>query len=157
MPWVLDGNNLASGGDRERVRRAALAVARGERVRIVLFFDGAPPAGSADRESLGPVEVRYVADADRAIVERLRAGGRGWRLATDDRRLAMLARGCGAAVVPGAAFWQKASAAGSAGEAGGERGSAFSGGRGYAEGVERLAESPRRVPRRPLPTGRKRR
>ncbi|HUK14625.1 MAG TPA: hypothetical protein VLW17_15105 [Thermoanaerobaculaceae bacterium] len=157
MPWLLDGNNLASGGDRERVRRAVLAVARGERVRMVLFFDGAPPAGSGERERLGPVEVRYVADADRAILELLGAGGRGWRLATDDRRLAMLARASGAAVVPAAAFWEKASAAESGAGESAQRPVAPSGGRGYAEGVERLPESPRRVPRRPLPARGKRR
>lgn len=60
MPWILDGNNLARGGNRERVRRAALALARTERIRLVLFFDGAPPAGSPDTERLGAVDVRYV-------------------------------------------------------------------------------------------------
>lgn len=107
MPWILDGNNLARGQGRERVRRAALALARAERVRIVAFFDGAPPGGSPPVERLGAVEVRYVPDADAAILELLRQGGRGWRLASDDRSLGVRARGAGAQVVGGSEFWAK--------------------------------------------------
>jgi hypothetical protein len=88
VPWLLDGNNLAGGGDRAAVRRAALAIARRERVRIVVFFDGAPPPGGAEAEALGPVEIRYARRADDAIVAFLRGAGRGWRVATDDRALA---------------------------------------------------------------------
>ena len=106
MPWVLDGNNLARGGDRERVRRAALALARRERVRILVLFDGAPPTGAAAVERLGAVEVRYVSDADAAIVAAIGGGARAWRLATDDRALAARARASGAAVVGSATFWR---------------------------------------------------
>ncbi len=111
MPWILDGNNLAGGGDRESVRRAALAVARHERVRFVLFFDGPPPPGSAAHERLGQVEIRYVPDADTAIVAYLAGGGRGWIVATDDRVLAARVRPLEARTVSAAEFWQKASRA----------------------------------------------
>jgi hypothetical protein len=148
VPWLLDGNNLAHGGSRERVRRAALAVARRERVRIVVFFDGAPPAGAAGSESLGAVEVRYAVHADTAIVAFLRPQGRGWRVATDDRELARLARDAGAETVPAAAFWQKATAA--LAEAPGGAG----GGSGVADEIayfrdpeHKLPDLPKRVPR----------
>jgi hypothetical protein len=111
VPWLLDGNNLARGGDRAAVRRAALAIARRERVRIVVFFDGAPPPGGAEAEALGPVEIRYARRADDAIVAFLRGAGRGWRVATDDRALADAARSAGAEVVPAGSFWRKAAAA----------------------------------------------
>lgn len=130
MPWVLDGNNLARGQSRERVRQAALALARVEKVRIVAFFDGAPPAGSPTVERLGAVEVRYTPHADSAILDLLQRGGRGWRLASDDRSLALRARDLGASVVSASDFWAKVerslaaaprtSGPETAGEAGGE-------------------------------------
>jgi hypothetical protein len=141
MPWVIDGNNLARGGDRERVRRAALALARAERVSIVVFFDGAPPPGVGDRESLGSVEVRYSPHADSAIVAFLAGRRGGWRLATDDRTLATRARHGGAETVGADAFWRRVEAAG-AGEH--QRGTVTGGG----GAVERLPDEPVRVPRR---------
>jgi predicted RNA-binding protein with PIN domain len=111
VPWLLDGNNLARGGDREAVRRAALVVARNERLRIVVFFDGQPPAGGSDAETLGRVEVRYAPHADTAIVGFLRGRGRGWKVATDDRALAMAVRRAGAEAVPAASFWRKVATA----------------------------------------------
>ncbi len=107
MPWLLDGNNLARGGARERVRQAALAMARVQRVQVVVVFDGAPPAGTAEVERLGQVEVRYAPHADAAILGLLETGGAGWRLATDDRELARRARDRGAEVVAGATFWAR--------------------------------------------------
>ena len=107
MPWVLDGNNLARGQGRERVRQAALALARREKVRIVAFFDGAPPAGSPPVEWLGAVEIRYAPHADSAILDLLRCGGRGWRRASDDRSLGVQARDLGATVVSADDFWVK--------------------------------------------------
>lgn len=107
MPWLLDGNNLAGGRDRAKVRAAALQLARRERIRIVVYFDGAPPGGVPDVESLGRVEVRYVANADAAIVTFLGRGGKGWRLCTDDAALARKARQLGAEVVKAASFWSK--------------------------------------------------
>lgn len=118
MPWVLDGNNLAGGSARATVRRAALELARSERVRIVLFFDGAPPAGRAAVERLGAVEVRYVRDADAAILTLLADGGRGWRVATNDRALAARAKAAGAEAVGGTVFWEKVERATSAGAGG---------------------------------------
>ncbi|HPC82769.1 MAG TPA: NYN domain-containing protein [Thermoanaerobaculaceae bacterium] len=107
MPWIVDGNNVAPGQNRQLVRQAALALARVEKVRIVVVFDGAPPAGSPAVERLGPVEVRYAPHADTAILDLLRRGGRGWRLASDDRSLGVHARDMGASVVSAGAFWAK--------------------------------------------------
>jgi hypothetical protein len=107
MPWVLDGNNLAGGRSRGAVREAALALARAERVSIVVFFDGAPPEGSPGLERLGSVEVRYASNADQAILDLLAGRGRGWRLATDDRALGQRARASGAELSSAASFWAK--------------------------------------------------
>lgn len=112
MPWVVDGNNLAGGGDREKVRRTILELARRQRVRVVLFFDGAPPAGVPSVEKLGSVEVRYVPHADSAILDLLRTGARGWRLVSSDQALVSKARGLGAEVVSAAAFRRKLEAGG---------------------------------------------
>lgn len=143
MPWILDGNNLARGGNRERVRRAALALARTERIRFLLFFDGAPPAGSPETERLGPVEVRYVPYADRAILDVVARRGRGWRVATDDRALAVRIRAAGAECVAAASFWEKAAAAEASAPVG-----APPIGTATLDGVERLVDAPARVPRR---------
>lgn len=108
MPWLLDGNNLAQGGSRERVRQAALQLARGQRIRVVIVFDGAPPPGGGDVEQLGQVEVRYAPHADAAILGLLATtGGEGWRLATDDRELARRARERGVEVVSADTFWAR--------------------------------------------------
>ncbi len=146
MPWLLDGNNLAHGGSREKVRRAALALARRERVRILIYFDGSPPPGSGDSEKLGAVEVRYVGHADTAIVAFLRPNGRGWRLATDDRELARLARDAGAEAVSAAAFWRKAAAAPEP-EGSGARGAIADEAAYFRDAGHRLPEAPTRVPR----------
>ena len=147
MPWLLDGNNLAHGGSREKVRRAALAVARHERVRIVVYFDGAPPPGVGGSEALGAVEIRYVGHADSAIIAFLRPRGRGWRVATDDRELARLARDTGAEAVSAAAFWGKAAAA-LAAPAGAAASPGFADEVAYFQDPRhRLPAVPKRVPR----------
>jgi hypothetical protein len=143
VPWILDGNNLARGGNRERVRRAALALARTERIRILLFFDGAPPPGSSETERLGSVEVRYVPYADRAILDVVAPRGRGWRVATDDRTLAARVRAAGAEAVAAATFWEKAAAAEAKAPPGPPAPGAAS-----LDGVERFNDAPVRVPRR---------
>ena len=107
MPWIVDGNNLAGGGGRAEVRGAVLALAHRERIRIVLFFDGAPPAGAPEVERLGSVQVHYVPNADDAIVRFLAGRGRGWTVATDDRGLAQRVRNTGAAAVPTGVFRTK--------------------------------------------------
>lgn len=107
MPWILDGNNLARGRERGRVRTAALELARSQRLSIVVFFDGAPPEGGAAVEKLGRVEVRYVLNADNSILALIGGGKPGWRLTTDDRALAGRARDAGAEVVDAASFWRK--------------------------------------------------
>ena len=122
MPWIVDGNNVARGGDREQVRRAALAVARSERVRLVVYFDGRPPSGSDAVERLGAVEVRYVANADAAILAQLAGAGSGWLVATDDRDLAARVRALGARAVAAAEFRAKAERAAAAAPAPGPSG-----------------------------------
>ncbi len=107
MPWVVDGNNLAGGSSREKARQAVLALAHREKVKVVLFFDGAPPPGSPPVERLGSVEVRYVPHADTAILALLRKDGRGWRLVSSDQALAAQARHVGAEVMPVRTFWRK--------------------------------------------------
>jgi hypothetical protein len=107
MPWVIDGNNVAAGRSRAVVRSAVLDLARRERLRILVIFDGAPPPGTGEVEHLGRVEIRYVPDADAAIIAFLRAAGVGWRLATDDRDLGRWASEVGADVAGGAEFWSK--------------------------------------------------
>jgi hypothetical protein len=155
VPWLLDGNNLAKGGDRASVRRAALAVARQEHVRILIFFDGAPPPGAGDAEKLGAVEVRYVAHADGAILAFLRGSGRGWRVATDDRALGAAAHAAGAEVVAGASFWQKAAAAIQGGKEGSAPPSGFEEELAYfADPEHRLPVEPSRVARRRVHTRR---
>jgi predicted RNA-binding protein with PIN domain len=149
VPWLLDGNNLVRGRDRASVRRAALAVARGERVRILVFFDGAPPPGVGATERLGPVEVRYTSHADTAIVGFLRGSGRGWRVATDDRALGLAVRETGAEVVPAAQFWQKAASAAQAAGQGPAPGSGVDEDIAYfADETHRLPVGPDRVARR---------
>lgn len=150
MPWLLDGNNLARGHHRASVRHAALAVARHERVRILVFFDGAPPEGVGEKEKLGSVEVRYVGNADTAILGFLRNASRGWRLATDDRALSVAARALGAEVVAGSSFWKKAAAAAQA--AGLETGRTG----GVGEDLAYFADPAHRLPRGPLRVARKR-
>jgi hypothetical protein len=142
MPWLIDGSNLARGGDREPVRRAALALARAERVTIVVFFDGAPLPGGGDVERLGRVEVRYAPHADTAILAYLAGRGRGWRLATDDRALATRAGHHGAEVVAADAFWRRVAAAGDRDGDGAAAGGTSGG------AIERLPDEPVRVPRR---------
>ncbi len=145
MPWLLDGNNLAGGRDREAVRRAALDLSRRERIRIQVFFDGAPPPGTGAVERLGPVEVRYVGHADAAIVAFLRGRGRGWRVASDDRELGRRVRAEGAEVVTAAAFWERIAAL--AGDADGR--SQAETARDPAQATERLPDGPVRVRVRP--------
>lgn len=146
MPWVVDGNNVAGGRDREPVRQASLRLAARERLRIVLFFDGAPPPGVAQEERLGAVEVRYVPHADEAILAYIRASSTGCKLVTSDRRLAERARYFGAQVVSSEAFWQKV---------GGAEGEPNEKGKVPAEPLEELLacttplpEGPQRVRRR---------
>lgn len=104
MPWIIDGNNVAHGGARAAVRDAALRLARSERLRIVVVFDGAPPPGTPQVERLGAVEVRYARVADSAILAALGPGGRGWRVVSDDRELGRQARELGAEVLSSAEF-----------------------------------------------------
>lgn len=146
MPWVLDGNNLAGGVNRSAVRRAALELARGERVRILVFFDGAPPLGAPPVAHLGAVEVRYVRNADAAIVALVTGGGGGFRVATDDRALAARLRAVGAEVVGSATFWERVGRAQAkrASASGEEKPSWLD----ADAPIQRLPEVARRVPRR---------
>ena len=62
MPILVDGNNLLHRlprGSRSRadVRRLVLGAIRHERMAVVVVFDGPPPAGSPEVESLGSATV----------------------------------------------------------------------------------------------------
>jgi len=131
------------------VRHAALAVARQERVRILVFFDGAPPDGVGETENLGSVEVRYVGHADTAILGFLRNASRGWRLATDDRALSVAAHALGAEIVAGSSFWHKAAAATQAvGEDTSQTGGVGEDLAYFADPTHRLPPEPGRVARK---------
>jgi predicted RNA-binding protein with PIN domain len=102
MPLLVDGNNLLhrlpkAARTRSAVRALLLEATRHERMSVEVVFDGPPPAGSPDREALGPVTVIYSAasPADDVIIGRIPAGrsARQWVVVTDDR-----ARQRGAAV-----------------------------------------------------------
>ena len=154
MPWVLDGSNLAGARPRGTVREAALALARRERISIVLFFDGAPPAGSANLERLGAVEVRYVPNADAAVLDFLRGRGREWRVATDDRALARRVRDGGVEVVAAGAFWEKVHRVSAVEE---QTPRPLGGSEILGDPANRLPDAPRRIVRRrargPWPKG----
>ena len=107
MPVVIDGNNLLhrlppEQRSRADVRRRALDLVRHESVRLVVVFDGPPPAGSPTDEHLGKVHVRYsgAASADDVILKLLPDGRAAaqWVVVTNDRRLGDLARSKGAGV-----------------------------------------------------------
>jgi hypothetical protein len=114
MPILLDGNNLLyrlPRGRRSRadVRRAVLDLVRHESTRVLVVFDGPPPEGGPERESLGRVVVLYAGTrtADDVILSRLVQAPRPreWVVVTDDRGLGRRARARGARV-RGAAEWQ---------------------------------------------------
>lgn len=105
MPIIVDGNNLLyrmPRGDRTRaaVRRAILDATRHETRSITVVFDGPPPSGTPDRESLGRVTVVYSGSrsADDLIAAMLPAGAaaKQWSVVTDDRGLAGRVRAAGA-------------------------------------------------------------
>lgn len=105
MPRVIDGDNLLGtwpgrgrgDDDKRALVREVDALMRRERRRIVIVFDGSPPAGL----SHGP-DVLYAGrkSADAVILELLRAERepRGWTVVTNDRSLADRCRHLGARV-----------------------------------------------------------
>lgn len=107
MPIVVDGNNLLHllprpERSRAAVRRQVLEATRHETLSVTVVFDGPPPEGAPDRESLGRVTVIYAGSrsADDVIVALLpeRPAARQWSVVTDDRGLAERVRARGAAV-----------------------------------------------------------
>jgi uncharacterized protein YaiI (UPF0178 family) len=97
MPILLDGNNLLhrlAKADRSRgaVRRQVLEATRHETISVTVVFDGPPPGGAPERESLGRATVVYSCSrsADDVIVGMIPAGSRArqWTVVTDDRGLA---------------------------------------------------------------------
>ena len=102
MPVVVDGNNLLgarrSDGERRGLSGEISRLARRERRRIVLVFDGPPPPHpfpSVDTHFSGPGK-----SADAWILEFLRrqARAREWTVITDDRSLGDRCRHLGARV-----------------------------------------------------------
>ncbi len=109
MPVLVDGNNVLHRlppGERSRegLRRRMLQLARGQRMRLEVVFDGAPPEGTPAVELLGPVTIRYSGHgtADDLIIHRLPSGpsARNWTIVTDDRELARRAAAAGARTLP---------------------------------------------------------
>ncbi len=107
MPIVVDGNNLlhrlpAGQRSREAVRREVLERTRHERQRVTVVFDGPPPPGAPERESLGAVMVVYSGGrpADDVIVALLPGGppARQWTVVSDDGGLRRRALDLGAGV-----------------------------------------------------------
>lgn len=107
MPVIIDGNNLLHSlpsheRERESVRRTALDTVRHESMRLIVVFDGPPPAGSPEVEHLGRVIVRYSgnAAADDLILDLLQSRGRAseWVVVSDDRALGRKVRERGATV-----------------------------------------------------------
>ncbi len=111
MPRLVDGDNLLgnwpgrkrSDADRRRLAHEVARLARSDRRRIVLVFDGRPPV-----RSLG-ADVHFSGtgrSADEVILERLRAEDdpRGWIVVTEDRALADQCRYLGARIEKCARF-----------------------------------------------------
>jgi hypothetical protein len=107
VPILVDGNNLLHtlpGGLRRRdeVRRLTLELVRREATRVVVVFDGPPPAGSPAREMLGRLTIVYsgTRSADDVIMASVPSGtgARQWVVITDDLGLRTRARERGAEV-----------------------------------------------------------
>ena len=115
MPYFLDGNNLI-GRARETSRptqedRSALISElcerlRRTRARVVVFFDGAAPAGAS---ALGGLFIRFSGrvSADEAILREIRRSQAPAEivLVTADRALSRLARDAGARTLAPEEFW----------------------------------------------------
>ena len=121
MPILVDGNNLLhrlppQHRSRHELRRLCLDLVRREGLRLLLVFDGMPPAGSPPRESLGQVTILYAApqSADDAIIATLPPSpeARSFVVVTDDRELTQRARRAGASVRPLREWWPKLLATG---------------------------------------------
>jgi uncharacterized protein YaiI (UPF0178 family) len=84
------------------VRKLVLEVTRRERMSVTVVFDGPPPPGSPEKETLGAVGVIYSgsASADDVIISRLPKGNaaRQWVGVTDDRGLSGRVKQRGASV-----------------------------------------------------------
>ena len=115
MPILIDGNNLLHSlprAERSRgsVRARVLDATRHERMSVVVVFDGRPPEGMSDRESLGNVTIIYsgTRTADDVIVAELPSGKAAsqFSIVTDDRGLAVRVRDRGAKV-RSLAEWQR--------------------------------------------------
>jgi hypothetical protein len=116
VPILVDGNNLLHRlpqrhRSRQELRRLCLDLVRREGLRLLLVFDGVPPAGTPTRESLGQVTILYAApqSADDAIIATLPPGpqARTFVVVTDDRELSLRARRAGARVRPLREWWPK--------------------------------------------------
>lgn len=105
MPRIIDGDNLLgnwpgrkrSNAERRRLTHEVARLARGERRRLVLVFDGPAPT-----RPLGP-DVHFAGhgrSADELILDLLRRekDRRGWVVVTEDRPLADQCRYLGARV-----------------------------------------------------------
>lgn len=106
MSEIVDGNNLMGrlgGGTAEGLVKELADVARARRKKLVVVFDGPPPAGGAKVQPLGDLTIVYAAPrtADEEIVRRIQESRdpRGLTVVTDDRALAGAVAAAGARTV----------------------------------------------------------
>lgn len=100
MPYLIDGHNLipklglhldAPDDELDLVTRL-LEFCRARRIRVEVYFDGAPPGAASTRKS-GAVTAHFIrrgSSADAAIearLTRLGASARNWTVVSSDQRL----------------------------------------------------------------------
>lgn len=115
MPRIVDGDNVLgswpgrsrSDEDKRALVREVDRLVGSERRRVVVAFDGSPPAGL----DFGP-DVLFSgrgrsADAEILAFLRAEADPRGWVLVTGDRSLADRARWLGATIEPPVTFRER--------------------------------------------------
>lgn len=105
MPYLIDGHNLipklglhldAPDDELDLVTRL-LEFCRARRIRVEVYFDGAPPGAASTRKS-GAVTAHFIrreSSADAAIEARLTslgASARNWTVVSSDQRLQSAAR-----------------------------------------------------------------
>ncbi len=131
MSYLVDGNNVMGqrvgwhrdkAGARRRLLQELSRLARRERLRVEVVFDGAPDEHFPDGSSFMGVRVFYAArgsDADTRIKQMVESSRerRTLKVVTSDRALADYVRRCGAQVVRAGDFRRRLDAAPEGGDA----------------------------------------